>query len=80
MGSRLGVDAAVAAQKLVLNMISTIEMVRLGRTFGNLMVDVVASDEKLRARARRAVAQQATWAADGDIDSAVAACRSLLGA
>jgi N-acetylmuramic acid 6-phosphate etherase len=47
---------AGTAQKLVLNAISTIAMVRLGKTFGNLMVDVVASNAKLRARARRAVA------------------------
>lgn len=47
---------AGTAQKLVLNTISTIAMVRLGRTYGNLMVDVVASNAKLRARARRAVA------------------------
>jgi N-acetylmuramic acid 6-phosphate etherase len=43
------------AQKLVLNMISTIAMVSLGRTYGNLMVDVQASNEKLRDRARRVV-------------------------
>jgi N-acetylmuramic acid 6-phosphate etherase len=30
-------------------------MIRLGKTFGDLMVDVVASNAKLRARARRAV-------------------------
>lgn len=47
---------AGTAQKLVLNTISTIAMVRLGRTYGNLMVDVVASNAKLRFRARRAVA------------------------
>ena len=46
---------AGTAQKLVLNTISTVTMVRLGRTFGNLMVDVVASNAKLRARARRVV-------------------------
>lgn len=45
------------AQKLVLNMISTIVMVRLGKTYGNLMVDVQASNEKLRDRARRVVEQ-----------------------
>ena len=44
------------AQKLVLNMLSTIAMVRLGKTFGNLMVDVVATNEKLRSRVRRIVA------------------------
>jgi N-acetylmuramic acid 6-phosphate etherase len=47
---------AGTAQKLVLNMISTIAMVRLGKTYGNLMVDVVATNDKLRARVRRIVA------------------------
>jgi N-acetylmuramic acid 6-phosphate etherase len=47
---------AGTAQKLVLNMISTIAMIRLGKTFGNLMVDVVATNEKLQARVRRIVA------------------------
>lgn len=47
---------AGTAQKLVLNAISTGVMVRLGRTYGNLMVGVVASNEKLRDRARRLVA------------------------
>ena len=47
---------AGTAQKLVLNMISTIAMIRLGKTFGNLMVDVVATNDKLRARVRRIVA------------------------
>src|SRR5262245_17385024 len=46
---------AGTAQKIVLNMISTISMVRLGKTFGNLMVDVAATNEKLRARVRRIV-------------------------
>ena len=46
---------AGTAQKLVLNMISTITMVRLGKTFGNLMVDLQASNEKLRARSERTV-------------------------
>jgi N-acetylmuramic acid 6-phosphate etherase len=41
------------AQKLVLNMLSTLAMVRLGRTYGNWMVGVQANNEKLRARARR---------------------------
>jgi N-acetylmuramic acid 6-phosphate etherase len=48
---------AGTAQKLVLNMISTITMVRLGKTLGNLMVDVQATNEKLRARAVRIIAQ-----------------------
>jgi N-acetylmuramic acid 6-phosphate etherase len=46
---------AGTAQKLVLNMISTISMIRLGKTYGNLMVDLVPSNEKLRARARSIV-------------------------
>ncbi len=63
---------AGTAQKLVLNTISTVSMVRLGRTYGNLMVDVVASNAKLRARARRAVAL-ATDVSDAEIDTALAA-------
>lgn len=43
------------AQKLVLNMISTITMVRLGKTFGNLMVDLQISNEKLADRAVRII-------------------------
>ena len=42
---------AGTAQKLVLNMISTIAMVRLGKTFGNLMVDVVATNDEAPRRA-----------------------------
>ena len=48
---------AGTAQKLVLNMISTILMVRLGRTYGDLMVGVVAVNDKLRVRAARIVAE-----------------------
>lgn len=47
---------AGTAQKLVLNTISTVTMIRLGKTYGNLMVDVVAGNAKLRQRSRRAVA------------------------
>lgn len=43
------------AQKLVLNMISTITMVRLGKTYGNLMVDLQISNEKLQDRAIRII-------------------------
>ncbi|GAA2317993.1 N-acetylmuramic acid 6-phosphate etherase [Streptomyces hawaiiensis] len=60
------------AQKLVLNMLSTITMIRLGKTYGNLMVDVRASNDKLRARSHRIVAL-ATGAADDEIDRALAA-------
>jgi N-acetylmuramic acid 6-phosphate etherase len=50
---------AGTAQKLVLNMISTISMIRLGKTYGNLMVDLVPSNDKLRARVREIVRQAA---------------------
>jgi len=50
---------AGTAQKLVLNMVSTISMVRLGRTHGNLMVGVAPVNDKLRARQRSVVAQAA---------------------
>jgi N-acetylmuramic acid 6-phosphate etherase len=63
---------AGTAQKLVLNTISTVAMIRLGKTYGNLMVDVVASNAKLRARARRAVAL-ATGAGEEQVDAALAA-------
>jgi N-acetylmuramic acid 6-phosphate etherase len=47
---------AGTAQKLVLNMLSTLAMVRLGKVYGNLMVDVRATNAKLRRRAARIVA------------------------
>lgn len=49
------------AQKLVLNMISTIAMVRLGKTYGNLMVDLQVTNEKLQDRALRII-EKATGA------------------
>ncbi|WP_329178147.1 N-acetylmuramic acid 6-phosphate etherase [Streptomyces sp. NBC_01477] len=71
------------AQKLVLNMLSTITMIRLGKTYGNLMVDVRASNEKLRARSRRIVSlatgadelaiEQALTATDGEVKPAILA-------
>ncbi|MFD0315780.1 N-acetylmuramic acid 6-phosphate etherase [Streptomyces flavalbus] len=63
---------AGTAQKLVLNMISTLTMIRLGKTYGNLMVDVRASNAKLRARSHRIVAQ-ATGADDQEIEAALTA-------
>ena len=47
---------AGTAQKMVLNMISTAAMIRTGHTYGNLMVNVQATNSKLRERARRIVA------------------------
>ncbi len=63
---------AGTAQKLVLNMLSTITMIRLGKTYGNLMVDVRASNDKLRARSHRIVAL-ATGAGDKEIEEALTA-------
>jgi N-acetylmuramic acid 6-phosphate etherase len=48
---------AGTAQKMVLNMISTGVMIRLGKTYSNLMVDVQPTNAKLRQRARRIVAE-----------------------
>jgi N-acetylmuramic acid 6-phosphate etherase len=50
---------AGTAQKLVLNMLSTAVMVRLGKIYGNLMVDLRPQNVKLQGRARRIVAQAA---------------------
>lgn len=46
---------AATAAKITLNTISTAVMVRLGKVYGNLMVDVVAANDKLRGRASRLV-------------------------
>jgi N-acetylmuramic acid 6-phosphate etherase len=46
---------AGTAQKLVLNMISTVSMIKLGKTYGNLMVDLQVSNIKLRDRAIRII-------------------------
>jgi N-acetylmuramic acid 6-phosphate etherase len=48
---------AGTAQKMVLNMLSTATMVRLGKTYGNLMVDMRPTNAKLRRRAARIVAE-----------------------
>lgn len=55
---------AGTAQKMVLNMLSTGAMVKLGKVYGNRMVDVRATNEKLRERARRIV--QETTGAGGE--------------
>jgi N-acetylmuramic acid 6-phosphate etherase len=47
--------AAGTAQKIALNVLSTAIMVRLGKVYGNLMVDIVATNRKLRDRAVRLV-------------------------
>ncbi|MCQ9164878.1 N-acetylmuramic acid 6-phosphate etherase [Arthrobacter sp. STN4] len=48
---------AGTCQKLVLNMLSTITMVRLGKTYKNYMVDLRATNEKLRARSAQTLMQ-----------------------
>jgi N-acetylmuramic acid 6-phosphate etherase len=54
---------AGTAQKLILNSFSTAVMIRLGRTWSNLMVDVVATNAKLRGRVVR-ILQEATGATE----------------
>ena len=63
---------AGTAQKLVLNTISTVTMVRLGRTYAGLMVGVSPENTKLRERARRNL-MLASGAAEEDVDAALAA-------
>ncbi|WP_133468205.1 N-acetylmuramic acid 6-phosphate etherase [Paraglaciecola marina] len=57
------------AQKLILNMLSTASMIKIGKTYQNLMVDVNASNNKLYARALLIVMQ----ATDCDEETATAA-------
>ena len=74
---------AGTATKLVLNMLTTGAMIRIGKTFGNLMVDLRATNTKLVARTRRIVAkltgvdeeeaERLVAAADGELKTAVVA-------
>ncbi len=74
---------AGAATKMVLNMLSTGAMVRLGKTYGNLMVNLKATNSKLADRARRIVAtltglnttdaQQRLEECDGEVKTAIVA-------
>jgi N-acetylmuramic acid 6-phosphate etherase len=57
---------AGTATKMVLNMLTTIAMIKVGKTYGNLMVDVQTGSEKLKDRARRII----TVVTDLDYDSA----------
>jgi len=78
---------AGTATKLVLNMLSTGAMVRLGHVYGNLMVNVQQTNEKLRSRAIRIVSQALDVSAEkagdllstanGEVKTAIA--MSLLG-
>jgi N-acetylmuramic acid 6-phosphate etherase len=76
---------AGTAQKLVLNSFSTALMIRLGKVFSNMMVDVQATNEKLRRRAVRLVelaagvdtdvAKETLEKADGEVKTAIVALR-----
>ncbi len=76
---------AGTAQKLVLNSFSSTLMIRLGKVFSNLMVDVHATNEKLRRRAVRlvedgaavdsATAQRALARANNEVKTAIALLR-----
>src|SRR5581483_1578979 len=63
---------AGTAQKLLLNTISTVTMILLGRTFGGLMVAVAPDNAKLRERSRRNVVL-ASGAPQEQVDEALAA-------
>jgi N-acetylmuramic acid 6-phosphate etherase len=63
------------AEKMVCNMLSTASMVQVGKVYGNLMVDLRASNEKLLDRARRMVVQ----ATGTDIDTAAETLRAAGG-
>ena len=61
---------AGTAQKLILNAISTVAMIRLGRTYAGLMVGVAPENDKLRERARRNVVI-ASGAPEHEVDEAL---------
>ena len=46
---------AGSAQKMVLNMLSTVSMIKIGKVYGNLMVDLKTTNLKLLERAKRIV-------------------------
>ncbi len=67
---------AGTAQKLILNMLSTAAMIRLGRVYNNWMVDLSMSNEKLRRRGLR-ILEEATGASPADAKRALARSRNL---
>jgi N-acetylglucosamine-6-phosphate deacetylase len=68
---------AGTAQKIALNTISTAAMVRLGKTYGNLMVDLRATNSKLRDRAVRIVQTVAGVGPDAAAQALAAAAWSV---
>ncbi len=80
--------AAGTAQKIALNMFSTLLMIRLNRTYGNLMVDMAASNTKLDQRRLRmlqtvvpdvddSIAKEALVQAKGWVKLAALICKDL---
>lgn len=61
------------AQKLILNMLSTASMIRMGKVYQNLMVDLTASNLKLEARAQRIVMQATEVSAEQAASALMAA-------
>ncbi len=68
---------AGTATKMVLNMLTTGAMVLLGKTYGNLMVDLRATNTKLVARGRRIVATL-SGLSDSDAETLLARCHGQL--
>lgn len=66
---------AGTAQKMVLNMLSTGVMVRMGKVYGNLMVDVQATNEKLVRRAQNLVCE-ATGVQREEAETILAKCNN----
>ncbi|KAH1281439.1 hypothetical protein KXX35_004272 [Aspergillus fumigatus] len=69
---------AGTATKMVLNMLSTGTMIRTGKTFGNLMVDLVASNLKLEQRSRnilRRLSARCDGMTDAELDALLARCK-----
>ena len=60
---------AGTAQKLVLNMITTASMIRIGKVYGNLMVDLMPVNRKLIARSKRLI-RQATGCSKDEAEAA----------
>jgi N-acetylmuramic acid 6-phosphate etherase len=61
---------AGTSQKMILNMLTTASMIRMGKVYGNLMVDLRASNSKLAHRAKRML-RIATGASDKKLDHAL---------
>jgi N-acetylmuramic acid 6-phosphate etherase len=78
------------AQKLVLNMITTTAMIRLGKVYENMMVDLQLKSRKLEERAKRVLmiatgvsyetAERALWAAGGHVKTAIVMIKARVGA